>query len=375
MLNDRSTNPIFGAQPFKLGLFCYLHDGGMTMTTAPGRWRARWEDVVKLARMADKAGLDFMLPISSWRGWKGEIDHRVWCYETLTHAAALSGVTERIALFSTVHAPLVHPVFAAKALATIDHASGGRAGLNIVCGWQTGDFKMFGVEQLDHDRRYDHGLEWFEILKGLLAGPNESYDYKGEFFNLEGLMGQPGSLQRPHPAIFSAAYSPAGRNYAIKTSDYLLTVFSNFEKAADEVTDIRNREKQFGRKNPLGVIGTTALVCRETRKEAEAFNRYYALEKADRKAVEMFTDTRSKMAALPSAGSAEKEFMRNAGGGSLVGTPEDVVEGFVKMHKAGFAGATMQFFNFTEELPFVIERVLPLMAEAGLRVEIDLAVA
>ena len=53
--------------------------------------------------------------------------------------------TERIGLFMTVHVPIVHPLYAAKALATVDHISKGRAGLNIVCGWNPQEFAMFGV--------------------------------------------------------------------------------------------------------------------------------------------------------------------------------------------------------------------------------------
>jgi len=44
--------------------------------------------------------------------------------------------------------PMVHPVFAAKALATVDHASGGRAGLNIVCGWSPQEFELFGLTMI-----------------------------------------------------------------------------------------------------------------------------------------------------------------------------------------------------------------------------------
>lgn len=316
MSETRATNPMFGPHPFKIGLFGYLHDGGMGMTKAPERWRGRWEDIEKLAVMADTGGLDFMMPISSWRGWKGEIDHRISCFETLTHAAALAALTKRIGVFSTVHAPLVHPVFAAKALTTIDHVSRGRAGLNIVCGWQTGDFKMFGVEQLEHDTRYEHGLEWFEILSRLLKGPREASDYSGKYFQAEGLIGQPASVQQPSPAIFSAAYSPAGRDFAIKTSDLLLTSISTFDQAHEEVRDIRAREAGAGRQTPLGVIATSTVVCRETRKEAEAFNRYYALEMADNVAIDAYRGVRAQLASAPSTASEEAARMRTAGGGA-----------------------------------------------------------
>ncbi len=367
----RGNNPLFGNQPFKLGVFAYLHDGAMTLTKAPERWKAQWPDVITLAKMTDRAGLDFMLPISSWAGWHGEIDHRVWSFETLTHAAALSGHTKRVALLATVHAPLVHPVFVAKALATIDHASNGRAGLNIVCGWNTGDFKMFGQAQLEHDERYRHGLEWWEIMTTLLKGQSKPFDYKGNYFSLEGLTSLPGSLQSPHPAILSAAFSPAGRDYAARASDFLLTSSGGLSKAADELKDIRAREKAANRKTPLGVISTATIVCRETRKEAEQFNRYYSLEMADNVAVDKYTEVRAKLAANPDFGSEEALRIRAAGGGTLVGTPEDIVDGFLKMRDAGVDGAAMHFLNFTNDLPFVIERVLPLMKQAGLRVDED----
>ena len=47
--------------------------------------------------------------------------------------------------------PLVHPVYAAKQFVTADHAGEGRFGLNIVCGWNQGEFDMFGAEQREHD--------------------------------------------------------------------------------------------------------------------------------------------------------------------------------------------------------------------------------
>src|SRR5579859_6675706 len=142
-------NPMHGKNRFKLGVFAANADGGLTLTTAPERWQARWPDIVRVAQIADRAGLEFFLPIARWKGFGGVTNSREWSFETFTHAAALSGVTERIALFATVHVPMVHPVFAAKALATIDHASGGRAGLNIVCGWSPQEFDLFGLKMIE----------------------------------------------------------------------------------------------------------------------------------------------------------------------------------------------------------------------------------
>jgi hypothetical protein len=72
--------------------------------------------------MVDRAGFEFILPIARWKGFGGEMDVRTLCFETFTFAAALGAMTEQITIFSTVHVPVVHPVFAAKALVTVDHA-------------------------------------------------------------------------------------------------------------------------------------------------------------------------------------------------------------------------------------------------------------
>jgi alkanesulfonate monooxygenase SsuD/methylene tetrahydromethanopterin reductase-like flavin-dependent oxidoreductase (luciferase family) len=176
-----------GPNKFKLGIFSPNADGGLTLTRVPERWPALWPEIVEVAQMADRAGIEFFLPIARWKGFGGEMNSREWSYETLTFAAALAGVTQRIALFATVHTPMVHPVFAAKALATIDHASGGRAGLNIVCGWNPEEFGLFGLPMIED--RYAQGLEWFEILRRIYTEP-EPFDFDGAFFRLKGVSGK-----------------------------------------------------------------------------------------------------------------------------------------------------------------------------------------
>ena len=39
----------------------------------------------------------------------------------------------------------------------------------------------------------------------------------------------------------------------------------------------------------------------------------------------------------------------------------------IAMHKLGLAGVTVSFVNVNDELPFFVERVLPLLEQAGLR--------
>src|ERR1019366_7004290 len=152
------------------------------------------------------------------KGFGGETNSREWSFETLTFAAALAGATERIGLFSTVHVPMIHPVYAAKALSTVDHASGGRAGLNIVCGWNPSEFDLFGLEMIED--RYAQGLEWVEVMRRLFAG-GPPFDYDGRFYKLRGVSGLPAPVQRPRPVTLNAAFSPVGRDFAARTADFL----------------------------------------------------------------------------------------------------------------------------------------------------------
>jgi alkanesulfonate monooxygenase SsuD/methylene tetrahydromethanopterin reductase-like flavin-dependent oxidoreductase (luciferase family) len=45
----------------------------------------------------------------------------------------------------------------------------------------------------------------------------------------------------------------------------------------------------------------------------------------------------------------------------LIGTPEKIAEDIVTLARVGLAGMTLSFFDFTAELPFFVDGVLPLM--------------
>jgi alkanesulfonate monooxygenase SsuD/methylene tetrahydromethanopterin reductase-like flavin-dependent oxidoreductase (luciferase family) len=354
-----------GPNKFKLGVFAANADGGLTLTTAPERWQARWPDIVRVARIADAAGLEFFLPIARWKGFGGVTNSREWSFETFTFAAALAGVTERIALFATVHVPMVHPVFAAKALATVDHASGGRAGLNIVCGWNSDEFAAFGVEQVAD--RYAQGLEWYEIVSRIHAddGP---FDYDGKFYRLRGASGKPAPLQRPRPVTLNAAFSPPGRDFAARAADFLFTTFTEIEAGQAQVEDMRARAAAVRRE--VGVFTTCHVVCRPTQAEAEDAYERYAVTLADDGAVDRHMAGKEK-----NSGSHDpetyrlhrKRFAGGAGTYPLVGTPRAIVERMARMAEAGFAGTALSFLDYSAELPPFLAAVLPLLREAGLR--------
>jgi alkanesulfonate monooxygenase SsuD/methylene tetrahydromethanopterin reductase-like flavin-dependent oxidoreductase (luciferase family) len=366
-MSTRSPNPMLNANRFKLGLFSINADGGTAFTKVENRWRAEWSDIETLARTADAAGLEFILPIARWKGYGGATSVRGASFETLTHAAALAAITRHIAIFSTVHVPLVHPVFAAKALMTVDHVSRGRAGLNIVCGWNQEEFDMFGHRQSGHDDRYKQGFEWFSILQRIFTAETP-FDHDGEFYQLRQVIGAPAPVQHPRPVTLSAAFSPAGRRFAAATSDFLFTSLRSFESAQPHIAEIRRLAAEAGR--DVGILTTTHVVCRDTDAEARRYYDYYANEMADAEAVEFHQHKKEAHYGAVEPDAVRLERQRYAGGtGSypLIGSPETIAEKIVQIHRLGFSGATLSFVNFNEELPYFVDRVLPLLRQAGLR--------
>lgn len=360
-----AAHPMRGPNRFKLGVFSANADGGLTLTRVPERWQARWDEVVAVAQMADRAGIEFFLPIARWKGFGGEVNSREWSYETFTFAAALSGVTERIALFSTVHVPMVHPVFAAKAMATIDQASGGRAGLNIVCGWNPEEFELFGLELIED--RYAQGLEWFEIMERIHEGA-APFDFNGRFYTLKGVSGRPTPVQRPRPVTLNAAFSPPGRDFAARAADFLFTTFTDIDKGRAQIDDMTARARDAGRE--VGVFTTCHVVCRPSRDEAEAYYERYAVAMQDTASVDRYMKAKQSFSGSHDEEAYRLHRKRFAGGAGtypLVGTPEDIAAEMVRMAEAGFAGTTVSFVNFKDELPYFIETVLPLLRDAGLR--------
>ncbi len=362
-----TTHPMYGPNRFKLGLFSMNSDGGLTLTRVPERWPARWDEIVDVAQMADRAGIEFILPIARWKGFGGEMNSREWSLETFTFAAGLAGVTKNIGVFSTVHVPMVHPVFAAKALATIDHVSGGRAGLNIVCGWNPEEFAMFGTELREVDDRYGQGQEWFDIMQRIYTS-DAPFDYDGKFYKLKAVSGKPAPVQKPRPVTLNAAFSPPGRDFAAKAADFLFTTFVDIEKGREHIDDMKRRAQAHGRE--VGVFTTCHVVCRPHQSEAEDYYERYAVTMADHASVDHYMGQKEKFSGSHDAEAYRLHRKRFAGGAGtypLVGTPEHIASEMARMHKAGFAGTTVSFVNFRNELPYFIATVLPLLHDAGLR--------
>src|SRR5256886_15354152 len=68
----RGRIAMYNANALKIGIFGANCSSGRSATKVPERWSASWPDCRRLARMADAAGNEFMLPIGRWKGYGGD---------------------------------------------------------------------------------------------------------------------------------------------------------------------------------------------------------------------------------------------------------------------------------------------------------------
>ena len=222
-------NPIFNRNKFKLGLFC-ANSATPQMSAAHEKPRPTWSSSLDLMKKIDGAGFEAMVSVSTWRGPvmgdPGHISH--FELEPFTWCAALAACSSYSAIITTFHTQITYPAFVAKASATIDQISGGRAGLNVVAGSKETTYGQFGVEVENATQRYDHTEEFIEVVKRFWS-EDEEFDYQGRFTSVRRGISRPRPLQRPGPVIMNAGASGRGQHFAAKHADIAFTHFKEDE--------------------------------------------------------------------------------------------------------------------------------------------------
>ena len=183
------------------------------------------------------------------------------------------------------------------------------------------------------------------------------------------MSGKPAPVQRPRPITLNAAFSPPGRDFAAKAADFLFTTFTEIDKGRAQIEDISSRAEKEGRE--VGVYTTCHVVCRPSQAEADDYYEHYAVQMEDTASADHYMKAKQTFSGSHDADAYRlhrKRFVGGAGTYPLVGTPRHIADEMVRMSDAGFAGTTVSFVNFTDELPYFIEAVLPLLRKAGLRV-------
>ena len=102
--------------------------------------------------------------------------------------------------------------------------------------------------------------------------------------------------------------------------------------------------------------------------EAEAYYTRYAVTMADHAAVDAHMAGKKEFSQSHDAHAYDRYRQRFAGGAGtypLIGTPEKIAEEMIAIAAQGYEGIALSFVNYTQELPYFCDRVLPLLRKAG----------
>jgi probable F420-dependent oxidoreductase len=121
--------------------------------------------------------------------------------ETLTFAAAR---TERIAVGTSVlNLPWYNPVLLARRLATLDVLSGGRLRVGLGIGWSPDEYEAAGASWNTRGKDADDRVR---ALKAIWT--QDPVEFEGNGFKVAKSFISLKPIQKPHPPIYMAAYTP-----------------------------------------------------------------------------------------------------------------------------------------------------------------------
>jgi probable F420-dependent oxidoreductase len=136
-------------------------------------------------------------------------------YEPFAFLSFLAGQTRRIRLGTNVYLlGLRHPFVAARAIATLDVVSGGRAEVGVGAGWLREEWIAAGLDPRTRGARLDEALG---ICKRLWR--ERSVEHKGEFYEFPAVMFEPKPVQQPHPPLLVGGESDAALRRAARHAD------------------------------------------------------------------------------------------------------------------------------------------------------------
>jgi probable F420-dependent oxidoreductase len=147
--------------------------------------------------------------------------------ETLTALTFLAGVTERVALGSSVIVlPYRHPLFTARVATSIDTLSKGRLILGVGIGWMPEEFEALGVDFKSRAGMSEEQLQIFDLLWS-----EERPSFEGRFYRFDAVAVNPVPVQKPRFPIWIGGESEAAMRRAAKYGD---AWFSYFVKTTAE---------------------------------------------------------------------------------------------------------------------------------------------
>jgi FMN-dependent oxidoreductase (nitrilotriacetate monooxygenase family) len=248
---------------------------------------------IELARAAERGTFDSIFFADGLAVWNRVGSNVGGGLEPITLLAAIAGATRHIGLIATASTTFNEPYLLARAFASLDHISGGRAGWNIVTSGSEAEARNFGYDRHpDHALRYERADEFLDVATDLwdsweddavvldAAGGRyadvakvHQVAHTGKHFAVQG----PLNVQRSPqgwPLLVQAGSSEDGREFAARWAEAVFTAQQTLSDAQTFYKDVKTRAERLGREpGHIKILPGLCPVLGETEAEARALDR------------------------------------------------------------------------------------------------------
>lgn len=208
--------------------------------------------IISVAKRAEELGYDsvwvterLLYPVAPKTSYYGgplpEPYKRV--FDPLTTLTFVAAHTSRIFVGTSVlDIPFYNPVLLARQLTALDVLSSGRLKVGLGLGWSADEYEATGADSKVRGARAD------EFLRVILAiWTTDPAEFHGRFFSLPRSIIQPKPVQKPHPPLYLAAYSPASLKRVATLADGWLPVGATPDQLRSTLTQLTSLAKAAGR--------------------------------------------------------------------------------------------------------------------------------
>ncbi|SHE33810.1 FMN-dependent oxidoreductase, nitrilotriacetate monooxygenase family [Lampropedia hyalina DSM 16112] len=334
--------------------------------------------------------------------------------------ATIAAATRHIGLIATVSTSYNEPYNIARRIATLDHLSRGRAGVNLITSADLPSAANFGLDAVpEHAQRYRRAIEFAQVLQALWESWGEGaliadaqsgkfiehdkvrpIHHEGEFFRVRGPLNLPRSPQ-DKPVLVQAGGSDDGLELAAAHAELVFTAAHTLDDAQAYATKLRQRAQALGRSpNAIAILPGLVTIIGST--EAEAREREAALWElssleqglkwlggilqVDASGFDLdqplpagipvpvngsTTFARNLLAKAYQPGVTLRQLLRTRGGGAnnhraIVGTPEQIADDIIEWFSSGaIDGFNLMPIILPSGLEDFVDHVVPILRHRG----------
>lgn len=189
--------------------------------------------VPEIARAYEAAGYDRVL-----------VGQNARSSDSLVNASFVAAATSRLKLMVAHRPGFIAPTMAARALATLDQLSGGRAGVHIITAFSDIETRCDG-DYLTKDERYHRSREYVEVLRALW-GSTAPFDHAGTFYRCDAAFSEVHPVHGSIP-VFWAGTSELGLRYGAQVADVYAMAPGSVAQVGDLVARMRAEAAGHGR--------------------------------------------------------------------------------------------------------------------------------